>query len=124
MRPAPDGRRTAHPPARRHHRLRATPAGQSRVVGADRAVRSASTLHRGFDLLKKAGEHRALPTLRHFVLWEPDEPRALVSTCDGEGGWTPEEVAGLDGALALDAVGVRLPMAEAYEGVAFEPSAA
>ncbi|WP_309644197.1 Uma2 family endonuclease, partial [Phenylobacterium sp.] len=73
---------------------------------------------RGFDLLRKADEYRAVPTLRHLVMLEPDRAEAMIWTRDAEGRWPqPLEVKGLDGAVALPAVGVTLPMAEVYEDV-------
>lgn len=71
---------------------------------------------RRFDLLRKADEYRALPSLRHVVLLEPDRPEALVWTRAPDQDWTlPETVEGLAGEVALSAVGVSLPMAEVYE---------
>jgi Uma2 family endonuclease len=76
---------------------------------------------RRFDLLRKADEYRRLPTLRHFVLIEPDQAKAMLWSRDAEGDWSPEEIAGLDRELALTAIGVSLPMAEVYEDVELSP---
>ncbi len=74
---------------------------------------------RGFDLLRKADEYRAVPTLRHIVMLEPDRAEVMIWTREPDGAWPqPVEVKGLDGAIALPAVGVTLPMAEVYEDVA------
>lgn len=73
---------------------------------------------RGSDLLRKAEEYRALPSLRHIVVIEPDRAEVLVWTRGGDGTWpAPEGRTGLDAAVDLPAVAVSLPMAEIYEDV-------
>lgn len=71
---------------------------------------------RGTDLIKKTDEYKRLPTLRHIVLLEADQAKALVWTREGDD-WRIDEVAGLDGELSLTGVDVSLPMAELYEEV-------
>jgi len=72
------------------------------------------------DLLRKTDEYRRHPTLKHFVTLEPDLPYALVWTRREDGDWSYVEVSGLDGSLAIPAIGVELPMAEVYDGLTFE----
>jgi Uma2 family endonuclease len=76
---------------------------------------------RRFDLIRKTNEYQALPSLRHFVLLEPDRPAALLWTREEDGGWTCDEITGLERDLPLPAVGVVLTMAEVYEDVEFSP---
>ncbi len=72
---------------------------------------------RRLDLLRKVDEYQRVPTLRHFVLLEPDQARALLWSRDEDGGWASEPVEGLDAALTLPAVSLILPMSEIYEDV-------
>jgi Uma2 family endonuclease len=76
---------------------------------------------RRFDLLKKADEYRRTPTLKHFVFVEPGQAKVMLWSRDADGDWTPSEIAGLDSALDLPAIGVSLPMAEVYEDVELSP---
>lgn len=75
--------------------------------------RSADT----FNLLKRDHAYRRIPSLRHYLLLEPDRPEALLWSRDADGDWSPEEITGLDGAINLTAIDVSLPMAEVYEDV-------
>jgi len=72
---------------------------------------------RRYDLVKKADEYRRMPSVRHLVLLEADQPRALVWTRDEDADWRLDEVDGLGGDILLPAVGATLPMAEVYEDV-------
>ena len=72
---------------------------------------------RRFNLLRKADEYQRLRSLRHFVLLEPEQAKALLWSRGPDGDWSPEEIVGLDREITLSAVGVSLPMAEVYEDV-------
>lgn len=73
---------------------------------------------RGSDLLRKADEYRALPSLRHIVVLEQARAEAQVWTRTDDGDWPPPEpIEGLTRNLALPRVGVSLTMAETYEDV-------
>ncbi len=71
---------------------------------------------RTFDLLKKPEEYKTVPTLKHFVLLDPDAPRAWVWTREGEA-WVNADVEGLDAEVALTGVGLTLPLSDIYDGV-------
>jgi hypothetical protein len=84
------------------------------------------TTTRGTDLVRKAGEYRPTPTLKHFVLLEPDVVKVQVWSRGPDGDWPePEELTALDEEISLSALGVRLPLREVYDGVPLEtdPSA-
>lgn len=70
---------------------------------------------RRIDLLRKVDEYQHLPTLKQFVMLEPDRPWAIVWSRDPEGGWSSEVVDSVEGALHLSSVGLTVPMATAYE---------
>jgi Uma2 family endonuclease len=76
---------------------------------------------RRIDLVRKADEYRRSPTLKHVILLEPDQPKALLWSRDVDGDWSVTEVTGLDDALDLSAVGASLPMREIYENVELSP---
>lgn len=72
---------------------------------------------RGADLVRKAGEYRLVPTLKHFVLIEPDVLKVLVWSRDAGGGWPePVELTAPEHLIELSTVGVSLPLSEVYAG--------
>ena len=100
-----------------------------RGVGSDLAATEPKVLievlshsTRRFDLLRKTDEYQRVATAAHIVLLEPDQPRAFVWSRDAEGLWTPDQVVGLEAALALPGIGVSVPLAEVYEGVDLGPA--
>lgn len=73
------------------------------------------------DLLKKTAEYKAVPTLRHIALIEPDVARAwLWSRAEESLSWAEQEIEGLEATMPLTAIAVDLPMAAIYDGIAFE----
>lgn len=72
---------------------------------------------RAFDLLKKPEDYKRVPTLRHIVLIDPEEPRVwLWSRASEQHPWADQDVVGLEAVVELPA-GVGLPIAEIYEDV-------
>jgi Uma2 family endonuclease len=67
------------------------------------------------DLTRKRRAYTLLPTMRVVVYASQDEPRLDLARRRAEGGFEDEVVEGLDGALDLPEIGVRLAMAEIYE---------
>ena len=59
-----------------------------------------------------------IPSLRHYVLVEQDEPRIEIYSRDGEL-WTVRGVEGIEASVDLPAISVSLPLASFYEGIAF-----
>jgi Uma2 family endonuclease len=70
------------------------------------------------DRIVKAREYQATPSIRHYVMLEQDGVGATVYARAGAG-WTHEILAG-ESVLALPEIGVELPIAELYEGIAFD----
>ena len=77
---------------------------------------------RSFDFLRKPDEYRQVPTLKHFVIIDPQRPRVRLYTRETEG-WTDRDIVGLDSTLPLPAVGVDLPFGEIYDRLTFEEEA-
>ncbi len=76
-------------------------------------VLSASTS--GDDRTVKLAEYMSLPSVRRYVMLELDRMFASVITRLGTG-WD-HALAGPDGTLAMQEIGVEIPMAELYDGL-------
>lgn len=83
------------------------------------AIEVLSPSTRDYDEYDKHAEFRAVPSIRHIVLVDPDRVGAAVWT-RGEDGWTRAEAHDLDATLALPAIGCDLPLAELYEDAGLE----
>jgi Uma2 family endonuclease len=70
------------------------------------------------DRIEKAREYEATPSVQHYVMLEQDAAQAVVYRRDGDR-WT-HDILLADSALALPAIGLEFPLAELYEGIAFE----
>jgi Uma2 family endonuclease len=76
---------------------------------------------RDFDTFDKLGEYKAVASLAHILLVEPNAPEIAAWSRDGEGAWQRRLVSGLDATVDLPDLGVRLALSEVYDGVAFPP---
>lgn len=74
------------------------------------------------DRTAKFNQYQTIPTLRDYILVEPDEVLILHYTIRPDGSWQPTEYAGLDDLLPLDSVECRVPLSEVYRNVNFAPS--
>ncbi|GLK80696.1 Uma2 family endonuclease [Methylopila turkensis] len=92
---------------------RSTMASEPKVV-----VEVLSPSTRDFDMFQKLDEYRAVGSIDHVVLIDPNDPQAAVWT-RGADGWEQTELRGLEVSAELTAVGLSLPLAEVYEDVAF-----
>jgi len=72
-----------------------------------------------FDETEKLEEYRSVPSLRHILVVDPDQPRLRLHTREADGRWGSAPVMGLEATLVLEALGVRVPLAEIYEGLGF-----
>ena len=71
------------------------------------------------DRTDKRRDYQRLASLRHYVLIAQDAPRIEAYTRTGRG-WRFEELEGLDAALALEAFGIEVPLAEIYDGLSLQ----
>lgn len=76
------------------------------------------------DRFRKLEEYKAVASLKHVVLVDPDRPIVLLYSRGADGVWINDEVEGLERALALTAISIDLPLAEIYDGLKFEDDAA
>jgi Uma2 family endonuclease len=74
------------------------------------------------DRIVKNQEYRDTPSIRRYIMLEQDRMGAMVFGRDADD-WIGHLLAGNDVLLAMPEIGVTLPLAELYEGVAFgEPA--
>ena len=66
-----------------------------------------------YDRGDKRLAYQSLPSLKEYLMIAQDAPRVLLLRRT-PAGWEEIAVAGLDASLALEAVGLRLPVAELY----------
>ena len=71
------------------------------------------------DRYEKNQEYRSTPSIQRYVILEQSRMGATVYSRSGDD-WVVQLVLG-EADLALPEVGITLPMAELYEGVAFSP---
>lgn len=89
-------------------------AAEPRIVAE---VLSPST--RDFDAFEKLGDYRSVASLRHILLIEPNAAEIMAWSRDDAGSWVKERIAGLDGVVILDGLGIELALADLYDGVSF-----
>jgi Uma2 family endonuclease len=77
---------------------------------------------RRIDESEKREAYLAIPTLAVYLLIETDRPR-VVAHRRTDRGFVIEVHDGRDATLALEAVGIELPLAELYERVTFDKAA-
>ena len=71
-----------------------------------------------YDRIVKAREYQATPSIRRYVMLEQDSVGATVYARAGDA-WT-HDILIADSILALPEIGVEVPLAELYEGIAFD----
>ncbi|MGH7040688.1 MAG: Uma2 family endonuclease [Acetobacteraceae bacterium] len=69
------------------------------------------------DRIVKNREYRATPSVQRYILLEQIRPAATVFTRDGTD-WIGR-ILDADAGLAMPEIGIELPLAELYEGIAF-----
>lgn len=76
---------------------------------------------RTFDMIGKLREYQRVPSLRHIILIDPEEPRVLHWSRDPDGRWSDHAAEGLDAVIALTDPTLTLSLADLYEGLTFRP---
>ncbi|OCQ94174.1 hypothetical protein BCD64_05240 [Nostoc sp. MBR 210] len=72
-----------------------------------------------YDRQHKFRMYRSIPSFSEYLLVEQDEPFVEKYTKQTQG-WLLSDFKGLEGSIALESVGVDLPIAEIYRGVVLE----
>ena len=84
-------------------------------------VEELSPSNRGLRWQRKLEEYRERAGLSYILLIEADAAEAtLLSRADDASPWTSSDIDGLGATIELPLIGCRLPLADVYEGVAFE----
>lgn len=63
--------------------------------------------------------YRQIPSLREYLLASQRQPKLELFSRDAEGIWRLSEASGMDGVLAVPALGIQLSLGEVYAGVEF-----
>jgi len=74
-----------------------------------------------YDRGKKFEQYRQIESLRAYLLVSQNEPRIEQFVRGESGQWELREAAGLDGALELAPLQIKLALAEVFAGVKFVP---
>lgn len=80
----------------------------------------ASESTRQIDEREKRSAYLQLSSLEAYVRIEQDRPEVILEHRTLEG-WRLDRLTGLEAVVCLPSVGIELPLAELYEGVAFPP---
>lgn len=71
------------------------------------------------DFGPKAEEYTGIASLLHYLVLSPDEPRVWLWKRGEEGAFlSPEMIAGAEESVHLDGLGLVIPLAELYRGIA------
>lgn len=74
---------------------------------------------RDVDAFERPTEYRAVASLRHILLIEPNAAEVRLWSRDGEGAWTKARSAGLGEVVPLPGLGITPALADLYDGVSF-----
>ena len=91
-------------------------AGEVRLVAE---VLSPST--RDFDTFGKVDEYKEIPTLDHIIIIEPNAPQAILWSRGPDQGWARSEIKGMEAAIEISSLHIRLPLEALYSGLSFRP---
>ena len=70
-----------------------------------------------YDRGGKAAHYRTIPSLVEYLVVEQDRAHAELWRRQNETTWTFTDIHGLESEIQLDSVGLRLPMAEIFDGI-------
>jgi Uma2 family endonuclease len=75
-----------------------------------------------YDRGKKFEQYRTIPSLREYVLISQDRAHIDRFALNEQGQWVLNDASGLDAVIELVTIGCRLPLAEVYAKVEFDPT--
>lgn len=76
---------------------------------------------RVFDQTKKLEEYKAVASLTHIVLIDPDSPEAIAFQREPGGAWASRTVKGLEAEISFADLGFTLSLSEIYSDLTFRP---
>lgn len=79
---------------------------------------------RDFDSLEKLAEYKGVGAIEHILYVEPNRPEVIVWSRGPDREWARATLEDMAAAVRLPALGIDLPLAEIYDGIAFPPSPA
>ncbi|HEX2256567.1 MAG TPA: Uma2 family endonuclease [Afifellaceae bacterium] len=82
-------------------------------------VLSPSTMR--YDRFQKLEEYKTHPAIRVILLIDTEAPQLTVWRGEG-GSWARAELQGLEATVDLPEIGAKLPLAEIYDSLTFEPA--
>lgn len=74
---------------------------------------------RDFDLFGKVEEYKTVPSLRHIVIVDPDEARAVHWVKSADAAWSFQTHEGLEAAIVTASPALTLRLADLHEGLSF-----
>jgi Uma2 family endonuclease len=92
-------------------------AGEVRLV-----VEVLSPSTRELDMFGKLDEYKSIASLDHILLIEPNAPKAILWSRAADGSWEHATFEGLDVAIEMPGLGLRLKVADLYSGLTFRPA--
>lgn len=76
---------------------------------------------RSLDQFGKLDEYKAVASIQHILLVDPDAPEVILWSRNQDGAWSHATLRGLDATLTLPAVGVEIQLGDLYDGLSFRP---
>ena len=104
------------------HDAASAAAGLPTIVNPRLIVEVLSPSTAADDRGDKFDGYRDIPTFEQYVLVAHDRPYVQTFTRQAGGGWLMFPYFGLDAVVPLSSLGVELPLAEVYAGVALTPA--
>ena len=75
-----------------------------------------------YDQGRKFEQYQTIPSLMEYVLVSQDAPQCVSYFRQEDGHWRYTRCEGLEATLVLESLGIRVPLAEIYAGVEFDPA--
>ncbi|HJS88153.1 MAG TPA: Uma2 family endonuclease [Acetobacteraceae bacterium] len=75
---------------------------------------------RAFDLTRKLEEYKTVPSLNHIIFVGLDAPEIVHWRREPARSWESEVIEGLEAVVAMDDLGLRIPLAALYAGLEFQ----
>lgn len=91
-------------------------AGDVRMV-----VEVLSPSTRDLDTIGKLDEYKAIDTMDHILLVEPNAPQAILWSRQPDRSWTHANFVGIEASISIQSLRIELKLADLYSGLEFRP---